>query len=259
MEFDVETAQILERCYLGADITQRRRFSFDALHPAPGETLLDIGCGNALLTVELARATGDAGRVVGVDPSQAMCDAARARCRDISWIDIKEGNAVDLPVESNSIDKAVSLQVFEYLDDIPSALAEAYRVLRNPGVLAVGDMHFDSWIWYSDDPDRMNRVISAWDKHLVERCVPSTLSPMMRDVGFRVEDIRAHTFCDYQLKPDGLAAMLLVLMERFCRDRSLISIDELREWRDEQYALAKAGRFFFSLTHYVVIATKASA
>ncbi|MGQ7848594.1 methyltransferase domain-containing protein [Granulosicoccus sp. 3-233] len=256
MEFDAEITQTLERCYLGADVTQRRKLSFEALDPAPGESILDIGCGNAMLTVELARAVGVDGRVIGVDPSTAMRDAAIRRCSEIPSIDIREGTATKLPVENDSIDKAVSLQVFEYLDDIPNALSESYRILRKNGKLVVGDMHFDSWVWFSKNPGRMDRVIRAWDEHLSERCVPAIISPHMREQGFYIDKIQAHTFCDYKLKPDGIANMLLTLMERFCITNKLIRAEDIIQWRDEQHDLARSGQFFFSITHYIVIARK---
>ena len=58
LKFDGEVTRILDNAYQGADLTRRRQASFDALQPSPGETILDIGCGNGMLTVELARAVG---------------------------------------------------------------------------------------------------------------------------------------------------------------------------------------------------------
>ena len=72
LKFDAETTKILDDAYQGADITRRRQASFDALTPIPGETIIDIGCGNGLLTGELARAVGPKGRVIGIDPSECL-------------------------------------------------------------------------------------------------------------------------------------------------------------------------------------------
>lgn len=68
LRFDEETTRLLDIVYQGADITRRRQASFDALRPAAGETIVDIGCGNGLLTLELARAVGSEGKVIGVVP-----------------------------------------------------------------------------------------------------------------------------------------------------------------------------------------------
>lgn len=81
LNFDAEVTRIFNNAYQGADLTRRRQASFDALQPKPGEKIIDIGCGNGLLTVELARAVGPAGRVIGVDPSNDMRSAGEKRCR----------------------------------------------------------------------------------------------------------------------------------------------------------------------------------
>ena len=45
LQFDEETARLLEIAYQGADVTRRRRMAFDALHLAAGDVVVDIGCG----------------------------------------------------------------------------------------------------------------------------------------------------------------------------------------------------------------------
>ncbi|MFZ5965113.1 methyltransferase domain-containing protein [Thalassococcus sp. BH17M4-6] len=256
LQFDAETAALLERAYAGSDVTARRRASFDALRPAGGDTILDIGCGNGLLTREMALAVGDAGRIIGIDPSDQMRDLAVARCADLPWVSIREGVAHDLPVDAGSADKAVSVQVFEYIEDLKEACAAAHRALRPGGRLVVGDMHFDSLAWHSADPDRMARMIAAWDAHFVHRNVPALLPPILRALGFEIEAVTPHTILDTELRPDGLAGMMIILMERFALDKGLMPEDEARAWSAEQKALAQAGAFFFSLTHVVIAARK---
>ncbi len=253
LTFDEKTARLLETVYQGSDVTARRRANFDALDPAPGETIVDIGCGNGLMTAELARAVGPGARVIGVDPSAEMRKLATARCAEFEWVEIVEGAADSLPVPDGVADKAVSIQVFEYLNDIPAALAEARRVLRPGGRLAIGDIHFDSLTWHSDDPARMQRMIDAWDHHFTERRVPALLPRMLRDAGFEMDRIVPETICDHQFRPDGLAAMMIRLMERFAANKELLPPEEARAWAEEQDKLAAQGRFFFSLTHFVVV------
>lgn len=56
LKFDEETTKLLEIAYQGGDVTRRRCKAFDALYLCEGDTVVDIGCGNGLLTEEIARA-----------------------------------------------------------------------------------------------------------------------------------------------------------------------------------------------------------
>ncbi len=256
LEFDARTTELLNIAYSGADITRRRQASFDALQPAPGDVIADIGCGNGLLTAELARAVGPDGGVLGIDISEDMMTAAKARCSDFPQVTFLNGSAESLPLDDASVDKAVSVQVFEYLSNITTAVAEAARVLRPGGRLVIGDIHFDSWLWHSDNPERMQRMMAAWDKHLVERCVPALLPPMFRDAGLVYERTTSETILDTVLKPDGLANMMMILIRAYVVGNDLIPEAEAQAWFDEQEQMARDGRFFFSLTHFVTVGRK---
>lgn len=255
--FDTDTARFLDDAYHGSDATRRRRANFDMLAPATGDTVVDIGCGTGLLAEELARAVGPNGRVIGVDPSAAMRRAAEKRLSGRTQVTLAEGTATALPVESASADRAVSVQVFEYLDDLPGALAEAARVLRPNGRLVVGDWHWDTLVWASDNPARMARAITAWDAHLVDRVVPEKLPALMPAAGFGPCETRAVPYVDTTLRPDGIAMMMLGLIHPFIVDGGHLPKDEADAWRDEQLARAAEGRFFFSFTHFVMAANKA--
>src|SRR5215213_7979468 len=97
----------------------RDRLRSDALRPRAGETIVDVGSGLGHLTIELSRAVGDAGEVIGVDPSVDMRTAAATQCDGLSNVRIFDGTAAALPLDDGSADGAASLQVFEYLSDIP--------------------------------------------------------------------------------------------------------------------------------------------
>ncbi len=256
LEFDAATTEILDTAYRGADVSRRRRANFDALEAEPGDIVLDLGCGNGLMTAELARAVGPAGRVIGVDPSGDMLASAREHCGGLGNVDLIEGSAFDLPLEPASIDRAVSLQVFEYFDDIPAALAGLFRALRPGGRLVIGDLHWDTFAMHSAEPGRMARMMRAWDRHLADRTVPATLPGQMRDAGFVHDRTVAVAFSDTRLRPDGLANMMIHLMTGYVIANALVPEAEARAWADEQRALAEAGRFFFTITHFVTVATR---
>jgi arsenite methyltransferase len=256
LRFDAETTRLLENAYRGSDFVKRRLATLEALAPRAGETIVDVGSGLGHLTIELSRAVGDAGEVIGVDPSVDMRTAAATQCAGLSNVRILDGTAAALPLDDGSADRAASLQVFEYLSDIPGALFEIRRVLRPGGRLVVGDMHWDSWIWHSDEPGRMTTMMDAWDRHLADRRVPARLPRMMQQAGYEVETIRPVVFLDTILRNDGLGMMLLNLMHAYALHNDLVDEATVRAWADEQRELAVTGRFFFSLVHFVVAARR---
>ncbi len=256
LKFDEETTKLLEIAYQGGDVSRRRRKALDALHLSEGDTVIDIGCGNGLLTEEIARAIGKTGHVIGVDPSEDMRIPASVRCAAFPTADIKDGLADELPLQDGEADKAVAVQVLEYLPDIPSAIREAHRVLRVGGRYVAVDTGCKTLDWFSEDQDRMQRVLAAWDRHYTEARVAALWPGLTRDAGFTAIEVEPFTFCDVTLRPDGIAFMLMHLMSRYATENGLMAEAETAAWFDEQIELASQGRFFFSLTYYRMSAIK---
>ena len=256
LNFDAETLKLLDVSYKGADITRRRAVNMAALAPAPGERLLDLGCGQGMMTEELARAVGPTGEVFGVDPSADMLTGARARCTEHANVSILEGGAGAIPLKDASLDGAVSLQVLEYVDDLDGACAELARVLRPGGRLAVGDMQHETLSWASDNPGRMRRMTQAWERHVAEPNAPARLPNLLARAGFQVVEMRPIPFAAHQLRPDSLPFMLMHLMRGYAIENDLMDKAEANAWLAEQEAMAAEGRFFFSITHFIAIAIR---
>lgn len=257
LQFDDETAAIFEAAYRGADFRRRRETVLQVLAPRPGERIADVGCGNGMLTEALALSVGPGGRILAVDPSPDMRGLAEARCEGLSHVAFREGSAQNTGLGDAGLDAAVSLQVFEYISDLAPAAAEMHRILRPGGRLAIGDLHWGTLAWFSDDPARMSRMIASWDTHLAERCIPTVLPPVLRASGFEVEAVVPFTTTDIDFRPDGLARTMSLLAERHAVARGDFLAEEARAWAEEQAELARAGRFFFSITHFSILARKA--
>lgn len=256
LQFDAKTASILDDGYQGSDIVRRRLANLAALAPRAGDVVADVGAGTGLLTLELSRAIGETGRVLAIDPSAQMRAAAAERCAGRRNVEVVDGNVYALPLDEESVDRAVALQVFEYLDDLPAALAEIRRCLRAGGRLVVGDLHWDSHVWHADDQDRMDRMLRLWDRHLVERRVPAVLPPLLRRAGFEVDDVTPELCHDDVFRSDGLARLMTHLICAYVEQGGLADADEVRAWVAEQERMASEGRFFFAITHYVISATR---
>ncbi|MCU0632989.1 MAG: class I SAM-dependent methyltransferase [Methanolinea sp.] len=96
-----------------------------------GGMLLDLGCGTGLF---VHRYSSQGGNAVGLDFSRGMIFRARDRNRDS---DFGIGNAEILPFRDKAFDAVASLLAFSYLKNPEQMLAEAWRVLKPGGTLAI--------------------------------------------------------------------------------------------------------------------------
>nr|WP_239070901.1 class I SAM-dependent methyltransferase [Amycolatopsis sp. SID8362] len=106
-----------------------------ALDRWPGGDLVDIGCGPGMFARRLLEVRPDDFRITCVDQSPAMVAEAETRVRGFG-VRLAVGEAEDVPFSDASFDVAVAMGVFEYCD-IPAALDECARVVREGGLLLV--------------------------------------------------------------------------------------------------------------------------
>ena len=113
--------------------------------------VLDVGCGPGTITVGLARR---AGRVVGVDMSEDMAQAARdyAATERIANVTFEVGSAYELPFDDGSFDVVYAHQVLQHLAEPIRALREARRVLRPGGLVAARDSDYATMIHAPVEP-----------------------------------------------------------------------------------------------------------
>ena len=121
-------------------------------HLRAGMDLLDVGCGPASITADLAERVAP-GRVVGLDAAAGALEAARATLRErglSEQVELTCGDIMALPFEDASFDVVHAHQVLQHLADPVGALAEMRRVTRPGGIVAVRDAVYSAMTWFPE-------------------------------------------------------------------------------------------------------------
>ncbi len=147
----------------------------------PGEAVLDLGSGAGFDCFLAARAVGDGGRVIGVDMTPAMLAKARANAVAGGYrnIEFRLGEIERLPVADDSVDVILSNCVINLSPDKRQVFAEAWRVLRPGGRLAISDV-----VAFAELPAAARRDLALHAGCISGAATIAEIETMLRGVGF---------------------------------------------------------------------------
>lgn len=124
-----------------------------------GQTVLDLGSGGGIDVLLSARRVGPSGKVYGLDMTDEMLDLARDNQRKdgVTNVEFLKGDIQAIPLPDNSVDVVISNCVINLAPDKSKVLAEAFRVLRPGGRLAVSDV-----VVRGEVPPAVRRDMELW-------------------------------------------------------------------------------------------------
>jgi len=160
-------------------------------------TVLYVGVGGGMEVFQFSYFSRKKHGVIGIDVVDEMIDACRKNLKtaeemnpwfQTDFVDVRKGDAMNLPVEDNSIDVAAQNCLFNIFDkeDLKKAIAEMYRVLKPNGRLVLSDP-------VTEDP--MPESLRN-DERLRALCLSGSLPlneyiKMLTDAGFGTIEVRA--------------------------------------------------------------------
>ena len=130
-------------------------FSLGAL--APGERIVDVGCGAGIDSLIAAAMVGPEGAVIGVDMTSSMLEKAQAGAGNLEHVEFLLGFGEELPIPDGWADVVISNGVVNLMPDKHQALTEMARVLKPGGRIQIGDILVDRPV-----PENAKEKIELW-------------------------------------------------------------------------------------------------
>jgi ubiquinone/menaquinone biosynthesis C-methylase UbiE len=181
-----------------ADHRQREMLAayLSEIEVPPGSRVLEVGCGTGCVSRTLARWPGVA-EVVGLDPSSVFLARARELGSEILNLSFKQGDGRAIPFAAQDFDLVVVHTTLSHVPEPAGLIAEAFRVLRPEGWLAVFDGDYATATVSLGPSDPLSACIEAFrggfvhDPWLVRR-----LPQLLRSGGFEPRPLRSHGYLE---------------------------------------------------------------
>jgi arsenite methyltransferase len=124
-----------------------------------GETVLDLGSGGGIDVLLSARRVGPTGKAYGLDMTDEMLALARENQRKagVTNVEFLKGEIENVPLPNDSVDVIISNCVINLSADKARVLAEAFRVLKPGGRVAVSDV-----VVRGEVPAEIRRSVELW-------------------------------------------------------------------------------------------------
>jgi ubiquinone/menaquinone biosynthesis C-methylase UbiE len=216
--------------------------------------ILDVGCGTGDDCRQMAQFVTGGGRVVGVDNSQAMLAEAQRRAASQNLpIEFRAADALHLPFADQTFDACRADRSLMHVPDPRQALSEMLRVTKPQGRIVVYEVDFETLV--IDAPDRLltrrlsNTCCDSFRDGWLGRRMPGLLT----ELGLKDVTVAPHTLV---LTPE-LALLLLgpATVEKAV-ERGTITLAEGEAWLKQVEQLQREGRFFSTLSGFLVAGTK---
>jgi arsenite methyltransferase len=164
-------------------------YFFDLAGLRDGERVLDLGSGSGMDAFCAAAMVGSSGHVVGIDFTAEQLTKARRLAAGQAHIEFLEGEIGSLPVADASFDCVISNGVINLVADKQRVFAEAARVLRPGGRLAIADIVTERHLTEAIVAD-----VGLWASCIGGAAHQDTYRQAIETAGLRIENVRRNDY-----------------------------------------------------------------
>jgi SAM-dependent methyltransferase len=161
-----------------------------------GSRVLEVGCGTGAVTRSVARWPGVAA-AVGVDPSPAFVAKARELARDVASLTFETADGRSLPFDAASFDGVVFHTTLCHVPEPQTMLAEAVRVLRPGGCVAIFEGDYATATLATRAGDPLDACAQAFREGFVhDPWIARRMPALVRAAGLEVQSVRSHGYVE---------------------------------------------------------------
>ena len=220
-------------------------------------TVLDLGCGTGVVARAIAARDGFTGTVTGIDLSDDFIAAAETFAADDGVSDRVQfavGDAHQLDFRAASFDTVVAHTLVSHVRDPLAVLAEAARVVRPGGSVAVFDGDYASLTFGCSDPRLGEAVEPALQATIMSSPrVMREIPRLLPKAGLRLIATQAHVYAEA-----GSSTFMLNLAETYApltaASTGQLSAAHVDAWLADQRRSASDGTFFAACNYYAYVA-----
>lgn len=148
----------------------------------PGDIVVDLGSGAGNDCFVARHETGETGKVIGIDFTEAMIEKARnnAEKRGFHNVEFRQGDIEKIPISANIADVVVSNCVMNLVPDKPKAFSEVYRILKPGGHFSISDI-----VLTGELPERIKNAAEMYAGCVASAILKEDYLQIIKDAGFK--------------------------------------------------------------------------
>lgn len=147
-----------------------------------GETVLDLGSGGGIDVLMSSKFVGKSGKIYGLDMTDEMLELANKNKEKmgVKNVEFIKGYIENIPLLDNSVDVIISNCVINLSEDKKKALAEAYRVIKDGGRLAIADV-----VSLREVTPDLKKQAELWAGCIAGTILIDEYKQILKDLGFK--------------------------------------------------------------------------